>query len=241
VKHLSETLNFRRVTPGIERFPGYSLQRHRHLRAYATVVLEGCFEESAYAGRIRAVEGDVLIHPTLDCHANHLVSSTVKLIRLDWRDLSGSGTFYRIDDVDELAKTTEKDPREAALLLKSALRRGLPNPANKANDWPDLLAETLNLNASLEIGAWAEQHGLTPESVSRGFKKAYGVPPMVFRAELRARNAWLQITRTSQAFSVIAAQSGFADQSHMNRWINRISGASPSVWRRHPSMLRAEV
>jgi len=44
------------------------------LRAYATVVLAGRFEESGYIGRVCASAGDVLVHPALDCHANQMVS-----------------------------------------------------------------------------------------------------------------------------------------------------------------------
>jgi hypothetical protein len=98
---------FRRVTPGIETLPcSFSLPRHRHLRAYATVVLAGSFEESGYSGRIRATAGDVLIHPAMDCHGNRMVSAGVKLIRLDWPDTSGVGGLYHFDNVDELARTS---------------------------------------------------------------------------------------------------------------------------------------
>jgi AraC-like DNA-binding protein len=231
VAHPGGGFNFRNITPGIDKFHGHSLPRHRHLHPYATVVLGGCFEESGYAGRIRAVAGDILIHPALDCHANHLVSSSITLIRLHWADLSGKGAFYRLNDVEELAKIAERDPQDAALLLESELGRALREPPGRRNDWPDLLAEALTRNASLEIGMWAEENGLAPETVSRGFNMAYGIPPAIFRAESRARSAWLQITRSSERMSAIAAQSGFADQAHMTRWIHRISGAPPSAWR----------
>src|SRR5260370_26962360 len=50
--------HFRRIRLGIETLPcSFSLPRHRHLRAYATVVLAGSFEESGYNGRIRANAG----------------------------------------------------------------------------------------------------------------------------------------------------------------------------------------
>ena len=102
--------HFRRVTPGIETLPcSFSLPRHRHLRAYATVVLAGSFEESGYSGRIRATAGDVLIHPAMDCHANQMISAGVKLFRLDWPDTSGVGGLYHLDNVDELARTAESD------------------------------------------------------------------------------------------------------------------------------------
>jgi AraC-like DNA-binding protein len=234
--NVSELINspaFRCITPGIETLPdNFSLPRHRHLRAYATVVLAGSFEESGYVGRVRATAGDVLIHPTLDCHANQMVSAGVKLLRLNWADTSGAGGLYRLNEVDALARTAEKDVGDAALLLEQALTKRSSPPPGKRNDWPDLLAADLAQNSSIEIGAWAEAKGLARETVSRGFAAAYGIAPAIFRAELRARAAWLRVTRGSDYLCTIAAETGFADQAHMTRWIHRLTGASPAVWRR---------
>jgi len=224
---------FRRITPGIETYSySFSLPRHRHLRPYATVVLAGSLEESGYAGRIRATAGDVLIHATLDCHANAMVSAGLKLMRLNWSDSSGIGGLYHLDEVEELARTAEKDVTQAAFLLERTLRwKRLPSPGRR-NDWPDLLLADLAKNASTDIGGWAEENGLARETVSRGFAAAYGIQPSVLRAELRARAAWLRITRGADCLCRIAAETGFADQAHMTRWIHRITGAPPAVWRR---------
>ncbi|HKF06658.1 MAG TPA: AraC family transcriptional regulator [Candidatus Sulfotelmatobacter sp.] len=223
---------FRRITPGVETLPcSFSLPRHRHLRAYATVVLAGKFEEAGYNGRVLATASDVLIHPAMDCHANQMISAGVKLIRLEWPDTSGVGGLYHLDNIDELARTAERDCRAATLLLENALLdKSLRSPGER-NDWPDLLLQDLRKNASTEIGEWAEVNGLARETVSRRFATAYGVTPSVLRAELRAREAWLQITRGSERLCSIAADTGFADQAHMTRWIQRISGASPTAWR----------
>jgi len=224
---------FRKITPGIETLPSkFSLPRHRHLRAYATVVLAGTFEESGYNGRIHATAGDVLIHSALDCHGNQMVSAGVKLIRLDWVDDDGIGGLYHLDDVDELAKAAEKDVIEATNLLKGTLREKRVRSHGQKNDWPDLLLAELAKNASTGIGLWAEVNGLARETVSRGFTGAYGVTPSVLRAELRARSAWLRITKSSERLCRIAVETGFADQAHMTRWIRRITGAPPAVWRR---------
>jgi AraC-like DNA-binding protein len=226
-------LRFRRIAPGIETLSsGFSLPRHRHLQAYATVVLAGRFEESGYAGRLCAAPGDVLIHATLDCHANQMVSAGVKLIRLNWLEPTGHGGLYCVDELDLLAKTAEKDVRDAALLLEQLLsRKSSPSPG-KRNDWPDLLMEALTQNTSTAIGAWAEANGLARETVSRGFMSAYGITPAVLRAEARARGAWLRITGGCDDLCRIALDTGFADQAHMTRWVHRITGASPAAWRR---------
>jgi len=225
---------FRSIEPGIDTLPSsFSLPRHRHLRAYATVVLAGAFEESGYAGRIRATAGDVLVHAGLDCHANEMVSGGVKLIRLDWADTEGPGGLYHLDEIDALARTAEKDVVEAKLLLEHLLfTKRTPSPGQK-NDWPDLLLLDLCKNASTEIGGWAQVNGLARETVSRGFVAAYGITPSVIRAELRTRSAWLRITHGSDCLCRIAADTGFADQAHMTRWICRITGATPAAWRRN--------
>ena len=226
--------HFRKINPGIETVGGpFRMPRHRHLRAYATVVLAGCLEESGYNGRIRASAGDVLIHPTLDCHGNHFVSAGLKLIRLEWLDESGVGGLYRVDNIDEIARAAEKDVIRATYLLKTTLAgKCSPSPGQR-HDWPDLLLQDLTRNASMEIGLWAELNGLARETVARGFAAAYDTKPSVLRAELRARSAWLRITRGSEGLCRIAADTGFADQAHMTRWIHRITGAAPAFWRRN--------
>jgi AraC-like DNA-binding protein len=85
----------------------------------------------------------------------------------------------------------------------------------------------------MEIGVWAELNDLARETVSRGFAAAYGIAPSVLRAELRARSAWLRITRGSDTLCRIAADTDFADQAHMTRWIRRITGAPPTAWRKN--------
>jgi AraC-like DNA-binding protein len=236
----SESLRFRTVRPGIEVLPaGFCLPRHRHLDAYATIVLAGSLEESGYTGRIRATAGDVLIHPALDCHANTMISAGVKLIRLVWTDTSGMGGLYRLDEVDQLARLAEKDTDQAAAFLHCALAAEQPPSPGISNDWPDLLLQALRQDATTHLGTWAEANGLSRETVSRGFASAYGIAPNIFRAEFRARTAWLRITRGTDGLSRIAAETGFADQPHMTRWIRRITGASPEAWRRWVSAANA--
>lgn len=231
-----DCFNFRRITPGIEALrTSFSLPRHRHLRAYATVVLAGTLEESGYIGRIQATAGDVLVHPALDCHANRKVSAGLKLIRLDWCDTNGAAGLYRLDEVDALARSAERDVRDAAILLSDCLQKKTFSPPGKRNDWPDELARALKQDSSMEIGEWAREKGLARETISRGFAEAYGITPAVFRAEWRARAAWLRVVEGSDGLCTIAAETGFADQAHMTRWIQRVSGTSPAAWRRNAS------
>jgi AraC-like DNA-binding protein len=224
---------FRSIVPGLECLSdNITIPRHRHLRAYATVVVSGTFEESSYAGRVRATAGDVLIHPDLDAHANHRVSATVKLIRLPWLDRDGVGSLRHLNNVDEFVRLAERDVHEASALLVEVLNGGSEGCPGEQNDWPDRLAGDLARNPSMSLGGWADSHGLARETVSRGFTKAYGIAPEVFRAELRTKAAWFRVTRESERLGIIAAETGFADQAHMSRWMHRLTGLSPIAWRR---------
>jgi len=241
-QHFSETFSFRSITPGIELLKqDFSLPRHRHLSAYATVVLSGSLEEAGYAGRIQASTGDVLVHPSLDCHVNHKVLAGVRLIRLLWSDPLIQSGLYHVDDLDQLAIVAEKCPADATLLLSELLRKRATKSPRIRNDWPDLLAADLAMNLSTSIGDWARAHQLAPETVSRSFSKAYGISPEVFKAECRTRRAWLRITKGTDDLSMIAAETGFADQAHMTHWIRRTTGTSPGAWRRKASTSRLDA
>jgi AraC-like DNA-binding protein len=230
-------VRFRSIVPGLDCLTDtLTLPRHRHLNAYATIIVSGALEESSYAGRVRAIPGDVLIHPDLDAHANQRISPTLKLIRLPWRDRDGSGGLRHLSNLDEIVRAAERDVHEATALLVAALDGGLSGCPGERNDWPDRLAGDLGRNPSVCLGRWADDHGLARETLSRGFAKAYGITPEVFRAELRTKTAWFRITRESERLGTIAVDSGFADQAHMSRWVHRLTGLPPLAWR-HESLV----
>jgi len=201
--------------------------RHRHLEPYAIVVVRGAFEQTSYAGRVRVLAGELLVQPTLDCHANQPITAGVQILRLPWPDVDDLGGVYAVD-VDEIVRLAERDVAAAARLARASARR----PRAGARDWPDLLAAALVAGDVTSFSAWAEQLGVARETVSRGFATAYGVPPRRFRAELRVRAAWLRIVRTRAALAAIAQATGFADQAHMTRGVRALTGASPAAWRR---------
>jgi AraC-like DNA-binding protein len=201
--------------------------RHRHVAGYATVVLRGSFEEASFAGRFAARPGDVLLHGAFDCHANRATArSALQILRLPWTDNCLEGHF-QFPDPDWLARLAEQDLHEAVVTLRNALR---PSPAIDSH-WTERLAQTLRSKERVRLDEWAESAGLTPETVSRGFYKAFGVVPQVFRLEARARRAWNAIRTTRRSFTAIAYDLGFADPAHLTRAVRALTGAPPSHWR----------
>ncbi|HEX4157326.1 MAG TPA: AraC family transcriptional regulator, partial [Rhizomicrobium sp.] len=224
---------------GFERLTGVSsAPRHRHVEAYATIVLAGDYEQYSYAGRLRVGAGDVVIQPSFDCHADLMLSASLWIVRLHWRRDESLGGVYHNLEIDEIARAAKRDVVEATELLKSACRRAVCAEA-VLQDWADKLARDLAANPRLRIAEWARSHGISREHISRRFSADFGVSPAQFRSELNARAAWSKVTGTRDSLSAIADDLGFADQAHMTRAVTALTGVPPARWRRSHSFKTA--
>jgi anti-sigma factor ChrR (cupin superfamily) len=84
------------IRAGFERIPQVAgMARHQHVEAYATLVLDGAYDQFAYAGRLQVEAGDVVLQPTFDCHADVMCSPGLSLIRLPWRAETSLGGVPR--------------------------------------------------------------------------------------------------------------------------------------------------
>jgi AraC-like DNA-binding protein len=220
---------YRAVHFGVETLnSAMALPRHRHAAGYANVVLAGSFEEASFAGRFVASAGDVLLHAPFDCHANWLNRRTLQVLRLPWFNNSLEGRF-RIPDPDKLVRLAERDLMAAVAQLQHDL---IPIPQQELH-WTERLAQALRFEKVPRLEAWADSEHLTPETISRGFHRAFGVTPQVFRIESRARRAWNLLLRSPSPLTSIAHELGFADQAHLSRTISALTGAAPTYWRRY--------
>lgn len=221
---------WRNVRFGVGRIEAEAIPRHQHLEAYATLVLSGAYEQASYAGRFRVQAGDILIQPTLDFHSDNMLTSGAVLVRLPWGREMSFGGVYRGVPSDFVRRIAERDPVEAANLLKQELH-GQKGMSALNRDWSDKLAGDLRAAPKLRILHWARENGLTRESLWRCFSRDFGVSPAQFRSEMNARNAWLALTGSHESLSKIATEFGFADQAHMTRAVKALTGVPPARWR----------
>lgn len=223
-------MSFVRIANGTERWGGGTcIPRHRHASGYAAIVLSGSYEECGTRGRFRVGPGDVLLHSPFDAHLDRFGLMGAQILNLELGDDLGVGaSFGRLADADALARHVASDPEEAALRLRDVLLPAIPS----LKDWPDMLAAELIDNPSLCLGAWAEANGLAAETLSRGFRKVFGIPPAVFRAEVRTHRTFADIVSSDAPLALIAVARGFADQAHLTRAMRALTGAPPSAWRR---------
>jgi AraC-like DNA-binding protein len=221
----------RSIRYGEEHLPaGHDLARHQHFEAYATVVLEGSFEQVGYGGRYIVGPGDILVQPTLDSHASRMLSAGIHLLRLPWsRDVTFGGV-YRALDVDSVRRAANSCIHQATLCMGELMERTRLAGA-LLSDWEDIVVQRIQGQPSVSVQRLAEEMHLSREALSRGFRRCYGASPMTFRTDMRTREAWLRITGTHDPLSAIASDTGFADQSHMTRAVRALTHDTPSSWR----------
>ncbi|MEE2565141.1 helix-turn-helix domain-containing protein [Hyphobacterium marinum] len=216
------------IVPGHDRLaPRASLTRHRHVRAYAAVVLEGGYTETGDGGRIRAAAGDIIVHGVFDAHADRVGKTGARTCNLPLAGSQAAGVF-RAADPDDFIRIAHEGPSAATGWLA---RHALPR-ARDREDWPDLLLAAMDAEPDLRFDRWAEATGLRPETVSRGFASVYGITPARLRLERRAKAAWRAIVSTRDPLSAIALDTGFADQPHMSRAVREVTGHTPGAWRK---------
>lgn len=205
--------------------PGERLARHRHRQGYIALVLEGGFVEAGDGARIGARPGDVIVHEPFDAHADAFTGRRSVVLNLPF--LPGLDALGRVDDADEAARLAERDPWAAARWVALNMAPG----RERCADWPDLLAEALSGEAEIGLAEWARGVGVRPQSLSRGFRQAYGVSPKRYRLEQRVRAALRRLPGWRGTLAALAAEAGFADQAHLTRAVAAITGRTPHYWR----------
>jgi len=91
----------------------------------------------------------------------------------------------------------------------------------------EFIDQGLSRNISLTEIAGAA--GLPAYRLYRGFEKSTGMTPHAYQRQARIRLA-VNMIRVGRPLSDVAFATGFADQSHLNRWFRRMLGVTPGAY-----------
>ncbi|WP_431046320.1 helix-turn-helix domain-containing protein [Roseateles sp. L2-2] len=202
------------------------MARHRHGEGYVALVLAGGYVEAGDRGRLRVEAGQAVFHGEHESHQNEFFRTGARVLNLPAIGRDIGEAFGQVDDPDAIVRLAERDPDEAAGLLRQTFR---PSTL-RLNDWPDLLAAALADDPNLGLAEWADTVGIAPQSLSRGFHRAYGLSPKRYRLELRTLQALRQLPGWQGSMATLAAETGFADQAHLTRAIVALTGRTPTRW-----------
>jgi AraC-like DNA-binding protein len=202
-------------------------------RADASLLLmvDGTIVLSSYRGRERLERGALTILPTFGAHALRAGPGGAAWLELPWRIDWSLGATVNVADVDRLLLLAAYDVTVALAEIERIVDCARLHQPMRLH-WIDDLRTAMMSDPHLNISGWAKASRVSREGAARAFRAAYDVSPARFRLELHARNAWARIVSGIEPLSLIALETGFADQSHMTRSVGWLTGKSPSAWRR---------
>ncbi len=85
-----------------------------------------------------------------------------------------------------------------------------------------------HLDESIEVAALAKIAGRSPFHFSRVFARSVGMTPHRYVVHLRLQRAVDLIRNKRLGLAEAAVRTGFADQSHLCRWLRRVHGVTPT-------------
>lgn len=137
---------------------------------------------------------------------------------------------------DPQADPLDRQGRLVALVQDLVLRHGrvgAPPPVRKVRTAVDRARELLLASCGelVPLARLAEAAGMNPYRLVRCFTQEVGLPPHAFLVQARVRKA-AGLLRRGATPAAAAAESGFTDQSHLNRHFLRHFGLTPGVYRR---------
>lgn len=204
--------------------PRSRMPRHRHDGGYLAIVVSGGFLEAGSGPRVEARAGSMIVHEDWEAHQDSFSARGARVLNLPKPASAGESVSGALADLDAVARLAEQNPLAAASLALELFTSDDP----PIRDWPDLLARDLAEARPASLQAWASEHGLALPSVSRGFRKAFGVSPQRYRHELSLKRALAKLATWPDSIASLAAELGFADQAHLTRGIVAVTGQTPS-------------
>jgi AraC-like DNA-binding protein len=194
-------------------------------------MMDGSLLVSSYRGRERLERGMLAIRPTFDARAFRAGPGGAAWLQLPWFADTSLGASHAAANVDGLMLLAVNDLVAAQAAIADIATRSAPLPVDRQH-WIDNLHQALLAEPDLTIAGWARANRVSREATARSFRAAYDVRPSRFRLEVRARMAWCRIIASDDPLSLIALESGFADQSHMTRAVGWLTGRPPAAWRK---------
>ena len=234
------------------RFPaGLTLPAHSHPQATVAVVLAGGFLGSYRHGERECDSRTVVVEPAGEQHRNRFGrrETTILTLSLDVDGLgravgtaadrfrhgrdayAGQIARRAADELDRPDDVTPLAVEAAALELLARITRTATLERRPA--WlgearsllHDRYAESLSLT---EVAAAV---GVEPDRVARGFRRAFGEPLSSYLRRIRVDAAAALLASSDLPISRVAADVGFADQSHLTRWFAFYFGTTPGRYR----------
>ena len=242
------------VTDGIYP-PSLRIGRHDHELASVCIVLSGGYYETFGCRSRRAEPGTVIVHPEGEHHANQHDPSPGRLltIEIEHGQLGVLRPELRILDeswhgadlgLTVLARQISLEARQARpdgllaieTLVLELLARIAPgrSPVGRGAGWLLRVRDYLDAHpgSPTSLSDLSLLAGVHPVHLARAFRRTFGCSVGCYARRLQVARAIILLDDPNLSLSSVAAEAGFADQSHMTRLVRAQTGLPPGAWRR---------
>lgn len=229
-----------------------SVPWHAHRETYVTFVLRGAYRERLRNATRDCAVRTALVHPAGEQHADEFSRPGLCLNVVPeaaWlRSIGVRGVAVEVP----VMLTTPAASTIGSRLRRELQRRDALSPIVVEGLMLELFAETTRhrdvsrppswlravrdtiateFASRLTIASLAASAGVHPTHLARAFRQHYGCTVGELQRELRVAYALLRI-EAGDALNTIAADAGFADQSHLTRTFRKVTGSTPAEIRR---------
>jgi AraC family transcriptional regulator len=224
---------------------GFSAPSHVHDRAFLCLVLRGRYTESSGSSRRHCEPFTAIYHAAGETHSDRFHSEgacfNIELTSHERCEQLPTAALAPGSPIPFLAARLYVAFRcrdEAATGLTEELLLELTAPSRRRSSIsrhpPSWLGHAIDWleapHGPTGIRPLAAALGLHPVYLARAFRRHLGCSPGEYQR--RARLARAAVRLTSDALtSRVAAEAGFADQSHFHRCFGRAVGLAPGRWR----------
>jgi transcriptional regulator GlxA family with amidase domain len=206
------------------------------------VILQGALYEGERAMR----RGELRISPAGDRHVVRFPAPARPLLvhapgRITTSErLVSSGRRSLLTLADSLSPEnvhSSHAARDAAALVKRVVASAEELlDERQATGVPSWLRElharaTSDITSFTRVAALAKHAGVSREHLTRSFRRCYGTSVTSFLRVTRLVHAYDRVKASAAPLAAVAADCGFADQSHMTRLFITHFGASPAALR----------
>jgi AraC family transcriptional regulator len=230
----------------VDYAPGWRQPAHAHESTGVTLVLAGGFRETAFGREESASSLSVVVKPAGVVHADEIGPEGARTVLVEiedpallprnlgpWRWVhAGPGVrpllalaralrgpvrsiedtvLHLLGEVSDDARPERRDPPPWLRRAREAL-----------DDADPVTARVRDLAGELDVH---------PVSLTRAFRRHFGIPVTAYRRRVRLRKAAARIAENAEDLSRIAYSSGFADHAHMCREVRAATGSTPSELR----------
>jgi AraC family transcriptional regulator len=228
--------------------------RHEHEYPYVTVLVKGRYREPDRRDDSYFVPFSAVFHPAHICHSGIVDQQGCQFFTLEldssWTDsmqinipaesiFDWHGQRILWPMLQLFRHYRDKEAQSSLTMESMILEIVSAVTANSQNvtfipvhRWR-LLQEKIHdsFRESIRIRDLAAAAGIHPVHVARLFRRYAGVTPGEYLQHLRVQEACRLMQEPERSLSEIASESGFADQSHMNRILRRFVRCSPGTLR----------